>query len=106
MKFNPALVAGYLFVRIYMLWKQVRALNARYDERQESLQKDYEEALRELQDMCSHESSAKWMYKIDLRGEVASTAEGILIKYRECPHCGLVEAKPDELNDYESEIPF
>ena len=89
-----------------MLWKQVRELNARYEDKQESLQKDYIDALKELQALCSHEKNTRWVYKTDTYGEPASTAMGALIKYRECEECGLLEAKIDDMNDYDSEIVF
>jgi hypothetical protein len=88
------------------LRKKVRELNTRYEERLEFLQKEYKEELLILQAKCDHSHSSNWSYEVDTYGEVASTADGILIKYRECYICGLVEKKVDDTNDYESEIEF
>ena len=89
-----------------MLWKQVRELNARYDQRQKSLQKEYLEVLLELQSECGHKNITRWEYKVDTTGEVASTSEGILIQYRECLDCGKIDSRTNEINNYNSEIIF
>lgn len=89
-----------------MLWKKVRELNSQYENTQESLQKEYIRELKELQALCSHEKNTRWGYKLDTYGEIASTSEGVLIKYRECLDCGHMEAKIDDSNDYDSEVVF
>jgi len=89
-----------------MIWNQVRKLNARYEERQESLQREYKEALLELQAICKHNNMTKWSYTIDTYGEVACTENGLLIKYQECLDCGIINTKVDDINDYNSEIKF
>ena len=87
------------------LRRQVRALNARYSDKQEALTRDYEEALADLQALCIH-SLNRWEYKVDTLGEVAATHEGVLIKYHECQNCGLVRKRIDDINDYDSEVEF
>ncbi len=88
------------------LRKRIRELNTRYEERVKFLQKEYEEELLVLQAKCDHSHTTPWHYEVDTYGEVASTAEGVLIRYRECYICGAAQKRVDDTNDYESEIPF
>lgn len=85
---------------------KVRELTTRYEQRKRFLHKEYKEELTILQAKCEHEEVTRWQYEIDTYGEVASTAEGVLIKYRECLNCGIVQTKVDDTNDYESEVEF
>lgn len=86
--------------------KLVRELNLRFEERIEFLQKEYQESLKELQDRCDHNVTTKWSYKLDDYGELAANVEGIPYRYQECLHCGFVDTKLDNINDYDAEITF
>jgi hypothetical protein len=98
---------GGLFVRDFMsIRAKVRDLTTRYEQRRGFLQKEYKEELLILQAKCAHEDMTRWRYEIDTYGEVASTEEGVLIKYRECLDCGVVQTKKDDINDYDSEVEF
>ena len=85
---------------------RVRDLTTRYEQRKRFLQKEYKEELTILQAKCDHSDMTRWQYEIDTYGEVASTAEGVLIKYRECLNCGIVQSREDNINDYDSEVEF
>ena len=85
---------------------RVRNLNIRYNQRLNFLQKEYEEELSKLQVKCTHENSTDWEYKVDIKGQIASTEEGLLIKYKECRDCGFNESKTDDRNDYNSVVLF
>lgn len=82
--------------------KEVRRLNAELD----SFKQVYNDKLKELQALCPHSSMTRWAYYIDDYGEVASTHEGSLIKFRECISCGVAQDKVDDTNDYDSEVKF
>jgi len=84
--------------------KKIRALVQRYEERKSFLDKEFNEELLVLQAKCDHSDMTRWQYEIDTYGEVASTADGIMIKYRECLICGVTQSKPDDINDYDSEV--
>ena len=85
---------------------KVRDLTTRYDQRRRFLLKEYKEELNILQAKCDHSDTTRWKYEIDTYGEVASTWEGVLIKYRECNDCGMVFSEVDDTNDYDSEVEF
>jgi hypothetical protein len=85
---------------------KVRELTTRYDQRRRFLLKEYKEELTNLQAKCDHSEMTCWKYEIDTYGEVASTGEGVLIKYRECLNCGIVQSEEDNINDYDSEVEF
>lgn len=87
------------------LRRQVRALNARYTDKQEALTKDYEEALADLQALCTHTTN-RWEYKLNVSNDISATREGVLIKYHECQNCGLIRKRIDDINDYDAEIEF
>lgn len=86
--------------------KQVRELNQRFEERLKFIQKEYDEALEELQDQCDHESTTHWQYKLDIYNEIASNNFGVLYRYKECLVCGKTECQLDDINDYDAEIKF
>ena len=86
--------------------KRVRDLTTRYNDRKRFLQKEYKEELNTLQAKCDHAEVTQWKYEIDTYGEVACTWEGVLIKYRECLNCGIVQSEVDNINDYDSEVEF
>ena len=86
--------------------KEVRRITTQYDAKCAILKKGFLEELKVLQDQCKHTNSTRWEYELDSYGEIASTADGVLIRSRECLDCGRHETKVDDTNDYDSEIPF
>jgi len=85
--------------------QQIRALITAHDAKIESLQKEYHKELSHLQAQCAHTKTTRWAYQVNGYGEVAATADGVLIKSRECLLCGLIEYEEDRTVET-LEIPF
>ena len=86
--------------------KEVRRITTQYDAESAILKKEFLRELKVLQGQCEHTKCTRWEYILDSYGEIASTADGVLIRSRECLDCGRHETKVDDTNDYDSEIPF
>ena len=83
---------------------KVRTLNIEYEKSVNELKDKYHKELSHLQDICDHSKTTQWVYFANEHGEIVATADGVLIKSRECLLCGFIEYKEDRT--VTTEIPF